>query len=169
MHAAELQASPVYIYARLLHAVIIVVKIAISTTLQDGLLHSVMSLADTKAEAYLQKIVGKLTETATAGCQLAERFSTIVQATQNWAATLFCRGGHARDIDIETIVPLKYLEINQETSHGTEPSEGASLFTDRVREANQDELYEPISLESDFADFDSFLASLSELPPEIEG
>ena len=114
MPASTLCCSPVAAYARLVYAVVVLVKVSVSTIVKRGLLHGVVRPEAVRAETYLERVLLKLTETSVDGCKIAEKWVVVVGAVLAWSRDHLndASANEGSTIEPETIVPLRYLDAH---------------------------------------------------------
>jgi len=130
MPVESLQCSPVTVYARLLYAAVVLIKISISAATEGAQLYGVITQEEVNMDFYLDKAVAKLTETSNKGCVVATKFLFILHAILRWLRNSI-HDDASQEIGSnpmgEVIMPLKYFNIRDDGTAFSQTSQSASL------------------------------------------
>jgi len=140
MPVKSLQCSPVTVYARLLYAAVVLIKISISATTEGAQLYGIITQEEVNMDFYLDKAVAKLTETSNEGCVVATKFLFILHAILRWLRNSIhddASQGIGSDPVGEVIMPLKYLNIRDDGLPAFSQTSQSASFQDPIGSGGQ--------------------------------
>ncbi|KAI5456921.1 hypothetical protein BGZ63DRAFT_428361 [Mariannaea sp. PMI_226] len=146
MSTEYIQCLPIATYARLGYALVVLVKVSVSTHSANGALKGIMPPETTRADQYLEQVVAKLSATGISGCRAAVKWLEVIESIADWFQLFLSSAADGVNgrVDVGILEPLKHLNLTigtandnrgNSSAYSVQPRQATSLsYPDKASE-----------------------------------